>query len=156
MIDTNFRCAVSALVDVALPDWHQTRALYIGVDCRMWEGEADYGPDVKRACGSLHILVQKRCNYLTVWITDTNRALPRMKDIEDWGPSACHHDSCWLDAIDGAATDMYFGLASKTNPDVAPIKLDYCFRIHTAKVVEAVTEEVSQGIDRLWVIREFV
>lgn len=149
MINTSLRFAIRALVDVTLPDWHPTRALYIGIDCRMDDPDTNiYG-----ASGSLHIIVQKVSNYLTVWIVCKDKVFPYLEHVKSFGENVCHHDSCWINSIDSAATEMYFKLAKKTNPEKPPVQLDHRFNIHRAEVINITTERVERGIDRRWIIR---
>lgn len=150
MIDTSLRWAIRALVDVALPDWHPTRALYIGIDCRM----NDRGADTVGASGSIHILVQKVANYLTVWIKEDDKILPNLRDVKDFGDNVCHHDSCWIDSIDTAISAIYFDLAKATNSKRPPVELSYRFNLYKVEVVDITTEMVERDLNRRWVIQD--
>lgn len=122
------------LVDVGLPAWHPTRAMYVGLDLRV----NDEGYEPLGSC-SVHLLFHKCSNYLTVWAHVTPRSiLPRWGNVkpEDWGEHESHHDSCWLDAARQRVVQAYFAMCNEAAPDTAPIYLNFSHCISSTALLD--------------------
>ena len=139
-----------ALVDAALPAWHPTRALYVGADLRIQDD--DHEP---LSSGSVHLIIFKGSNYLTVWEHLNRDILPRVGRVplEAWGPHASHHDSGWLSSAEGAITQHYFDLCKEANsilkergePTKAPMHLNQHHALWNTQLLDIEYESREVG-----------
>lgn len=130
MIKINARFCIRSMVDLVLTDWDPNKGLYLsfGSECQKHRNKIRYA--------NTQVLINASSNYKTIWTYTTYGSKFHHNTEVNWGPDGCHHDSCWIGAVEDALNKMYFTLSDQVCDKTAPIKLDYFNTIQAASVVK--------------------
>lgn len=128
MIDLEFNSTIRNVTNALLPEWDRQKLLLIRFNVRV----KHYSQNKKSQTEWMSFAINKSSNYLTVWHKKGYNLFEN-----NWGPSICHHDSCWRDSIYQEMVKTYFRLCEQYNPDIAPKNLDSIFYLEQILITNA-------------------